>query len=53
MTAMSGSDYIPKFIDKAKAKTKSKGTKKEDTAKFEKALSNFLAYVIATKKRTL
>ncbi|MGD0203182.1 MAG: YfcE family phosphodiesterase [Candidatus Bathyarchaeia archaeon] len=38
-------DYIPKFIDKAKAKMKSKGNKKEDTTKFEKAFLNFLAYV--------
>ena len=38
-------DYIPKFIDKAKAKIKSKGNKKEDTTKFEKALLNFLAYI--------
>ena len=38
-------DYIPKFIDKAKTKIKSKGNKKEDTTKFEKALFNFLAYI--------
>ncbi len=38
-------DYIPKFIDKAKTKIKSKGNKKEDTTKFEKALLNFLAYI--------
>jgi putative phosphoesterase len=38
-------DYIPKFIDKTKAKIKSKGNKKEDTTKFEKALLNFLAYI--------
>src|SRR5208283_422833 len=38
-------DYIPKFIDKAKTKIKSKGNKKEDTTKFEKALFNFLDYI--------
>jgi CHAD domain-containing protein len=36
---------IPKFIDKAKTKIKSKGNKKEDTIKFEKALFNFVAYI--------
>ena len=40
-------DYIPKFIDKTKTKIKSKG--KEDPAKFEKALSNFLAYIKGQK----
>jgi len=43
-------DYIPKFIDKAKTKIKSKGNKKEDTAKFEKALFNFLAYIKEQRK---
>ncbi len=38
-------DYIPKFIDKTKTKIKSKGNKKEDTTKFEKALFKFLAYI--------
>ena len=38
-------DYIPKFIDKAKAKIKSEGNKKEDSTKFEKALLNFLFYI--------
>ena len=43
-------DYIPKFIDKAKTKIKSKGNKKEDTAKFEKALLNFLTYIKEQRK---
>jgi putative phosphoesterase len=38
-------EYIPKFIDKEKDEIKSEGNKKEDAAKFEKALSNFSNYI--------
>ena len=38
-------DYIPRFIDKAKNKIKSKENKKGDITKFEKALFKFLAYI--------
>jgi len=43
-------DYIPKFIDQAKAKIESKGKRKGDTAKVEQALLNFLAYIKEKRK---
>jgi putative phosphoesterase len=41
-------DYIPKFIDEAKAKTKA--PKKADVAKVERALLNFLVYIKEKRK---
>ncbi len=44
-------DYIPKFIDKAKAKIKSSGNKKEEASKFEKALLKFLSYIKEQRRK--
>jgi putative phosphoesterase len=43
-------DYIPKFMDKSKAKIRSKGKKKTDDAKLEKSLLNFLDYIKKKRK---
>jgi len=43
-------EYVPKFIDKAEGKTKTKETKLK-TAKFEEALLNFVAYIKEQRKR--